>query len=501
MTKVLSEATTLNVAPESSFGTQPTSEWEQWQPNPGGIQDYAPDLMNVARDPLSVYATKEKGEVVGLNATPKIVMDWTYDRIHDLGGLMFRSVPKHAGNKAQSLYRPTAVTSTGYTVAALGDLTAGLLIHAKGFPTAANNGLKVVGSSSTGTETKTSGLVAESLDATRGGTFEVAGVQGAADDITLNSSGNLTSTVLDFTTLGLNVGQTIKIGDGGTGTSFATTAYNGRARIVSIAAGLIVLEHRTWTPSSADLGAGKTIRLLFTKWYRNVALDHADYREPTLHGELVMLGAGTGGAATYTYAPGMALKTIELDAPLESKITCTATFCAKDVQDPVLVASRAAGASSARRPQAANLFQTAAGLRQKPRLVLTSSGNDLSSEVNSWKFKIEHNVEPREIQGELGAHDMDYGKIEPSLSMEIYFNTMELPIALRADSPSDPIWFDVCPRNGNGAFHLDMPFVGINGGKPTFAANKAVMVSLDVPGFRDPASNRVASMSVFAYHP
>ena len=101
------------------------------------------------------------------------------------------------------------MTSTGYTVPALGDLTAGLLIHAKGFPTAANNGLKVVASSSTGTEIKASGLTAESLTAARGATVEVAGVQGDTADITLNSSGNLTSTTLDFTTLGLNIGQTI----------------------------------------------------------------------------------------------------------------------------------------------------------------------------------------------------------------------------------------------------------------------------------------------------
>jgi len=498
MTKVLSEAVTLLLAPESSFGTQPTSGWVQVQPNPGGIQDWVSKFQTVERDPLSKYATMEKGEVVGLDGTPKITHDLTKDLVDIIATSIFRSAAKHAGNKGQSLYRPTAVTSTGYTVAALGDLTAGLLIHAKGFATAANNGLKVVAAASTATEIKASGLTAETVATSTGATVEVAGVQGDSGDIQFNSSGNLISTTLDFTTLGLNVGQTIKVGDGDAANSFATTAYNGRARIVSIAANLITLEHHTWTPGSADNGSGKTIRLLFSRWYRNVSLDHADYLEPTLHGELEELGAGAGGVATYTYASGMALKTLELDAPLESKITATMTFCAQDIDDPVLAASRATGADSPRRPMAANLYQTSSGLVGAPRFVIDSSSTNLTTEVNSWKWTMEHNIKPRDIQGTLGAVDMDYGKVQPSLSMEVYYNTSGIPVTLRAN---DSCWFDVCMRNADGAFHIDMPLVAARGGARTYAANTAVMCSLDVPGFRDPTTNIVSSLSVFAYHP
>ena len=101
--------------------------------------------------------------------------------------------------------------------------------------------------------------------------------------------------------------------------------------------------------------------------------------------ELEELGPGTAGVATYTYARGMALKTLVLNAQLESKIAATLTFCAKDIQDPVLAASRATGASTPRSPMAAALFHTASPQLQKVRLA-TSAGTTLAAEVNSWQF-------------------------------------------------------------------------------------------------------------------
>jgi hypothetical protein len=498
MTRVLSEATTALLARESSFGTQPTANWVQVQPNPGGLKDWQNKFKYEERDPLAKYATMEAGEPVGFDATPVLEQDWNKDLIDILAEPMFRSAGKHNGNTGLALFRPTAVTSTGYTVAADGDLTAGLLINAKGFPTTANNGLKVVGSSSTDTEIKTSGLTAETPAATLGATVEVAGVQGASADIVLNGSGNLTSTILDFTTMGLQAEQWIKIGGSTSATQFATVAYNGYAKIVSFTANLITLERHTWTPGAQDLGAGKTIQIFFSRWYRNVSIDHADYLEPTLHGEVEELGPGTSGVATYTYARAMALKTLELNAPLESKIVATMTFCAKDIRDPVVVASRATGADVPRRPMAASLFHTASPHLQRVRLA-TAAGASLAAEVNSWKFTMEHNVKPREIQGGLGAEDMLYGKVQPSLSMEVYYTDFALPIAARSNPE---LAWDAIVRNGQGGFVLDMPYVRVRmpSGR-TYAANDAVMCSLEIPGFRDPTTNIVAAMTVFAYLP
>jgi hypothetical protein len=502
MGKAKAEASTILLAAEATYGTNPGSgAWQQVGVNPGGITDWIPKLKTVERDPLSKYASREKGDNVGLDAEPKLTHDLNKEWGDLHWGPVFRCAAKHAGNKGQSFYRPTAVVDGGgsndsFTVAALGDLSDGLLIYTRGFTNSANNGLFVLAGTSTSTAIKvaTGTLVAEASPPANA-TLEVAGVQGTSGDVQLDASGDLIATTLDFTTLGLNVGQWIKIGGTATNTAFATSAYNGRARIKTIAAGKLTLERRTWTVGSADTGTGKTIQVFFTRFFRNVPIDHADYLEPSLHGELEELGPGTSSAGTYTYVPGMAPKTFEIDAALESKIVCTASYIAKDVEDPVLVASRKTGASTAYAPLAAALIDTATDLK---KVRLTDSTGELVAEVNSWKLTFENNIKGRKVQGTFGNLDLIYGKFEPMVSMEAYYTDFNATKAIRDNR--DLAW-DAYVQNHQVALLFDMPNVALRGGARSFPANDAVMISCEVPGFRDSATNIVASLSVFAHIP
>ena len=72
--------------------------------------------------------------------------------------------------------------------------------------------------------------------------MKVVGFQAASGDITATATG-LGSTSLDFTTLGLAVGQWIKIGGSATADKFATAALNSTARITAIAATALTLDH------------------------------------------------------------------------------------------------------------------------------------------------------------------------------------------------------------------------------------------------------------------
>lgn len=507
MTKVLSEATGVIMALEAALGTAPTTggvnAWVIMQPNPGGIIEWTPKIKTVERDPLSVYASREKGDVVGLEAMPKLTLDLNKDVIDLFATAMFRSNAKHNGNTGQSLYRPTAVTATGYTVPANGALTNGLLVKAQGFATAANNGQKLLAGTSTGTEIKTTGLTAEAASPANA-TVDVCGVQGASADITLNASGNLTSTILDFTTLNLQVGQEIKIGGTAANTFFATAAYNGHATVVSVTTNLITLTDRSWTVGSADLGTGKTIQLFFGRFYRNRSLDDADYLEPTHHGELGEQDAGTGGTVpTFTYARALALKTFEINAPLQDKIVATLTFVAIDIADPVLTASRVVGAgtpgvqpSTAYQPNAAALIDTSTDL--KDVRLFDSSGN-LVAEINSWKLTLEHGTSPRNVQGSLPAIDHNYGKYEPSASMEAYFTSFDQTKAIRDNR--DLKW-SAFVANHQVGLCFKLPLVAARGGGKKYAANQPVMIDFDVPGFRDPFSNNIVqSLTVFPHIP
>jgi hypothetical protein len=369
MSTVLSEATGAALAPETTIAVLPTAGWAIVQPNPGGIQGIEPKLKTVERDPLSVFATPEKGDNVGLDAEVTIVHDWNKDIADTLGESMFRCAASHFGGTGVSLFRPTAVTATGYTVPAAGALANGVLVYARGFSTAANNGLKKLAGASISTEIKTPGLTAEAAPPANA-TVDVIGYEASvAADIQVDASGNLTSTVLNFTTLNIPIGswvilptatQALAMGSA----AYAFALYSGRARVTAITATKLTLERQTWTVGGADTAAGKTVRLFFaSRFYRNYTLDTLGsipgYKKATLHGEIAEQGPGTANAATYVELQGMAVDTAELNAPLEDKIVLTTKFRGLNIQDPVLLASRPGGAGSVAGDSPAKAYCTA----------------------------------------------------------------------------------------------------------------------------------------------
>lgn len=164
----------------------------------------------------------------------------------------------------------TAVTDSSdtFTVAAGGSaFKAGHLVRTSGFTNSANNGLFKV-SSSTGTTVVVAGTPTLTDEAAppQGAKIKAVGFEGASGDITATASG-LGSTSLNFTTLGLTVGQWIKIGGGSAGNMFATALLNDWARITAIAATALTLDNKPsgWT---TDNGASKTIRVWFGDYIR-----------------------------------------------------------------------------------------------------------------------------------------------------------------------------------------------------------------------------------------
>jgi hypothetical protein len=496
MTTAKAEAAQVLIARESTFGTAPATLWQQLQPNAGGIQGWQPEYVDVNRDPLSKLATMDKGEHVGLNANVTLVHDLNKDLLDNFAEGFTRSVAKVPGNQGVAIYRPTAVTGTSYTVPSLGALTAGLLIFARGFAVAGNNGLRVVGASSTGTAINASGLVAETVSPAGSATVEVCGVQGASADITLNASGNLTSTTLNFTTLGLTAGVSrVKLGGPTAITQFATAAYNGWATVDTIAANLITLKWRTWTPGSADLGTGKTIQIAFGRVYRNVSIDNADYLEPSWHGELEDSGVGAANAAVFTYARGLTLNSVSISIPVESKIEATLGFMGADVAAPVLAGARVSGPSTAWVPLATEMFDTTNDIKSC-RIVVAADDTSLVAEVNSLTLTIDHGVTPRKQLGTFGTAAMIFGKNVPTASCEIYYERSTVPDAIRANTTCR---LETILRNESGAVIIDLPAIRLAGGAKTYAANSPVMMSLELPTHRDPLTNIVQIINVLPY--
>ena len=219
MGRVLTNNEAVAYAVEASLGTLPGSPtWYGIEPNT--IQNFGATYRRVARNPISKNRQRRKGTIVDLDSAVTLEGDLTRSAMLDfLEGFVFADFVGGAS------FVPSAVTgSDEYTVASGGALDAGTLVFARGFTNSANNGLKVVDASASSTTIPvTTTLVAEASPPTNV-LLEVAGVQGASGDIQIDSNGDIISTVLDFTGLGLTAGQTIWVGGSTAGTQFATAA-------------------------------------------------------------------------------------------------------------------------------------------------------------------------------------------------------------------------------------------------------------------------------------
>src|SRR5690606_35553167 len=202
-------------------------------------------------------------------------------------------------------------------------VSVGDLILAEGFGVAANNGLKVVTATDTG-EVLVAGLVDEAAPPATA-KLTVVDVEAAAADVDVSVSAGvvtLTSTLLDFTTLGLNPGEWIYLGDDLAANRFANNV--GFARVAAIAAGVLTLGKTSWAPPT-EAGTGKNIRIYFGTVIRNED-NPALIKRQSLQFERT-LGADSVGTMSQ-YVIGCIANEFTLNVPQAEKITAEMAFVA-----------------------------------------------------------------------------------------------------------------------------------------------------------------------------
>ncbi|PWC89838.1 hypothetical protein TSH100_04160 [Azospirillum sp. TSH100] len=216
-----------------------------------------------------------------------------------------------------SVIQSVTAASQIVAVASAAAFAAGHLVYFSGFGTANKGKLaKVTTGSATAPAFVGGGLVDEGTPPATA-RMKVVGLEGAAGDIQAVADG-LTSQAggLDFTTLGLMIGQWVKVGDTGAAYRFATAATNGWGRIVGITARKLTLDNLPagW---AADTGTGKTIRAFFG----DVLLNGVQKIGLTL--ERGFMGQTT---PTYIGQNGMRVNTLEMGGQAKKKATGSISF-------------------------------------------------------------------------------------------------------------------------------------------------------------------------------
>jgi hypothetical protein len=372
----------------------------------------------------------------------------------------------------------TVLTSAG-TQVNTGTFVIGHLIHTSGFTNSANNGtFALTGASATTAVTTLAGWTAEAAPPAAA-RVKVVGFQGTSGDITATSTG-LGSTTLDFTTLGLAVGQWVKIGGGVGGSAayrFATTACNGRGRITAIAAHTLTLDNLPtgWT---TDTGTSKTIRV----WYGDRI-----YNGTTAVSQTIERGDLGQVTPTYIVQTGLVANQWTMSVRPKQVITGTTTYMGMtgSQSTTTLDASTDAAPSQSGYPQ----FAGSANVGR-----VNEYGSQISSPnwVTQFDLTIANNLAAVESIDLLGPQDQVPGECTVSGTVQTIFGDNTI---LTRFFNATPTSLSLVLQRNNQALYITLPRVILDSDGNPNAGGKNQIITVGF-GFKSTKDDTLTNTAI-----
>lgn len=477
--KIDSNVTGLRYAEEASVGVLPGSPiWYPLEPN--SYDDFGGEITTIARNPISDTRQRKKGVVTDFDASGGFNMDLTQTNLQDMmQGFMFAdTVTKTSFGGAGEI---TNVDGTGEDFEAASGLdafAANDLVFADGFTNAANNGLHVVSSAAAASLTTTSNLVDETPPSTA--TLRKVGFQGAAGDLDIDASGSLpilTTATLDFTTMGLEVGEWIYIGGDSASLAFSNAENNGFKRIRAIAAGSLTFD-KSATTMVTEASTTETVQIFFGSVLKNRTGTDIVRRSYQLERTLGAPDDASPSQVQAQYITGAIPNTFAMNIQQADKITIDLAFVGRDsetIDGPTSL-------KSGTRPTIveSSAFNTSSDFSEiKMHLVQAGVENPsaLFAYVTDITININNNVTPNKAVGVLGAFDATAGIFEVGGTLTAYFTDVAAIEAVRANSD---ISMHVHMVKENAGITFDLPLVTLGDGRPNIEQDAAVTLPLSM---------------------
>lgn len=505
MSLVKTNQISLSAAIEASLGTLPGSPaWALMEPNT--INKFGASITKVARSPISRLRQRRKGTTTDLESSVEFECDFTGSAFKYLArGVVQAAWTSPAAIQAGALFQTLAAVATGnkYTHSAItAAIPVGRLVYARGFSTAGNNGLGVVNGSPSTTQTPVSGLTLadETPSNASGALLELAGVRSAVGDLDITVSGTtgtLTSTTLDFTTLGVMAGQLIYIG-GLTSTNRFASGRHGAARIVSVAAHSMALDKIRTSPAATTLqteaNTTQALDLLFGRFLRNVDVEHADYLQQSFQFEAAYPDLNGLGSDGYEYAAGNYIDTMSVNMPGQDK--ATVTFGCIGTDTAAATTSRASGASTPVQPVETEAMNTSSDIARLRVEIADHTG--LSTCFKSLTVTLANGVTREKCLGSLGSLGLNTGNFLVDIQAKATFDNIAVTSAIRDNATVSMDWV---LRNGDGAVGFDLPSMTLGDGAKELPVGESVLISLKGEVFADPILGTSIGVSLFPAFP
>jgi len=381
------------------------------------------------------------------------------------------------------------VSATTLTVSAGGTaFKAGMLVRTTGFTTSANTTVaRVSSSTSTTIVFPSSTFTAETDPVPVGARARVVGFAGASGDlVAVTSGGNaLTSTTLDFTTLGLSVGEWVRIGGATSGSKFATAACNGWARISGIAANRLSFAQvpTGWT---ADAGTGKLIEV----YAGDFVVNGVTKRSNTIERQYLQ-----HSPVSYEYFTGMTLDQLSINAQAQQIATYTKTYMGATA---TTTTTRASGASDVAAPST-DVLNTSSNVGR-----ISFNGSEITGPnyVMSAAIQIANNLRRQNAVGHIGAVGIGNGEFAVTGTLQSYFGS---PDVYQAVLDNTAVSFDIRLGRSDGersTLLIDLPVLKLSGGAPEVSGkNQDVMLNGTFQAYRHATLGYTISAGRFWYLP
>lgn len=512
MGRVLTNNTTLAYARQVAFGTDITGDSPTWfTTEPNGNITFGASITTEPRAPISKNRQRRKGSIVDKDSEVSYETDLTLSGLLDfIEGFCFSTAVNsdltfRAADATATTDLFTIPAATAAQAAKLQWVTAAeaSLLWATGYANAGNNGLHVLTADVTTTDTSIactgSTLVTET--APTNADLSVCGIRCGTSDLSITVSAGVATVTsaanLDFTTLGLTVGQFVHVGGVTAANQFSAGA--GFGRITAIVAATLTLDKLSSTLAT-DVGTGENVDILFGRFVRNVTTEDSEYLEQYYQFEAGFPNLFVETDATepngYEYAIDNICNQIELSFPLTSLAKMTPGFIGTDTEAAVDDGARKTNASTPVDPIFTTPFNTSADYA---RLRITDTDEaGLTTDFKDWTLTLNNNAGPEKVQDYLGSKYLNVGNFEVGISGTFLFTEPNVTARILSNTT---VTMDLILENSDGAFALDLPAMTLGDGSRDYAVNESIKVNLTGEAFQDPTLGTSIGLSLFPVTP
>lgn len=479
------QATVFKSREETLQTLDAASVFETREPN--SFSDFGGEPTLVARRPFSQSRQRKKGSSVDLDVAAGWNEDFTANNMQSvLDSFCYAALR----SKPKTTVTAAVAADDTFTVGDEAGFVAGSIVLVKGFSNAANNGIHVVASNAAGEVVVGNGLVDESGVT---GTIEVVGFQFDAADVTATAPAGkfvIASATMDMTTFGLIPGEWVVIGGQAAGNAF-TTAIRGYARIGvdGITEDDITFDKTTFT-AGADDGADTTLQIFFGPLVKNE--DDPDLIVKLTDTIERPLGKDADGRMSEVIT-GATANEITWNSPLANLVNVDLVYVGmKHIKrtgaDGILATS---GTHTLAKSLGEDGWNTSRNLFRARMAIIdpaTLNPTPLFAKVTEWSVTINNNVNGDKAQGVYGAFDTTEGMFEVDGEFTTYFKDMAASEAIDDDAD---VTFDAIYSKKNSAFVMDLPLVGVGGGRPEVEQDAAIMLPLTTAAAESPFGHTI----------